>query len=71
MKLLEHYYNAFWKTQEKAFLLAEAELDDVMFCPVCRKLLTGLHYHTRHVRDYIIKNAAKKIKSGEVACEGA
>lgn len=58
----EAFYALDWKKRE--YWLAEALKicgNDVI-CPVCKRILTGLHEQSPHFRKYIAKVAAKMWK---------
>lgn len=48
-----------WQEQQEWRDKALEKYDNVMLCPVCRGLLTGLHERSAHFQKYLNKRAAK------------
>lgn len=46
-------------TEQQAREFVHAKYDDLMFCPKCRKLLTGLHMMSGCYRGFIEKEVIK------------
>ena len=58
-----------WQEQREWRDKALTKYDNVMFCPKCRGLLTGLHERSTHFQTYLTKIAAnmwaKELKAAE------